>query len=158
MPTIAHLSILFPLLPLILAQSSGTISLNVSELSSHSATAGCIVLAQVASLSTPLVLTEMVPVCPSTAGVYASEPDTGMSITWPLTTGGDGAASSMAIYAQVTGSGGSVTAGCVTDLSQMQAMYLLGRDLDWNNDESQLWDFTSNGWLRDPSSFNVITW
>ncbi len=145
--------------PLILAQSSGTIYLNASNPSSGSPTAGCVILGQLAVLSTPHILTAMVPICPSTAGDLASEPLTGMPITWPLTTGGDGAASAMAIYAGITESDdGKSTARCVMNLSQMQAMYLLGRDLDWNNDQNQLWDYTANGWLRDTSKYNVITW
>jgi len=152
--SLPNFAILAAFLPLILAQSSGTIYLNVSDPASRSPTAGCIILAQVASLSTPSILTQMVPICPSTAGTYASEPDTGMSITWPLTTGGDGAASSMAIYAQMTGG----TAKCVMSLSQMQAQYLLGRDLDWNNGQSRMWDYSNKGWLRDPTTFNVIGW
>jgi len=158
MHTLFQLSILTTLLPLIRAQSSGTIYINASDPASHSPSAGCIVLAQVASLSTPSVITRMIPVCPATAGTYASEPATGMSLPWPVTNGGDGASSSMAVYAQVTPNGGVATAGCVMGLSQMQSMYLLGRTLDWNNGQSQMWDYNAQGWLRDPTTFNVITW
>ena len=41
-------------------------------------------------------------------------------------------------------------------LSQMQAMYLLGRQLEWRSDG--LWDNSEQGLVRDPDSFNVITW
>lgn len=100
----------------------------------------------------------MVPVCPSTAGNVASTPETGMSISWPLSNAGIGAASSMAVYAQVAESNGKATSGCVVNLSQMQAMYLLGRDLNWNNDHNKVWDYTAGGWLRDPQGFNELTW
>ena len=81
-----------------------------------------------------------------------------MPFTWPLTTSGDGAASSMALYAQIAADGDTATAGCVMSLSQMQAMYLLGRDLNWNNALNEVWDYAASGWLRDPTNFNVIIW
>jgi len=41
-------------------------------------------------------------------------------------------------------------------LSQMQAMYLLGRGLEWQS--GGLWDSGENGLVRDPENFNVIIW
>jgi len=58
----------------------------------------------------------------------------------------------MAIYANFDGG----SPGCVMALSQMQAMYLLGRQLEWRSDG--LWDNSEQGLVRDPDSFNVITW
>lgn len=152
------LSLLLALLPLSFAQSSGTIHLNASAPASQSKSAGCIILAQIASLSSPNILTSMVPICPPSTGEYATKPANGLAIDWPLTTGGDGAASSLAIYGKITGGVSGATAGCVMGLSQMQAQYLLGRTLEWNNDLNELWDHTQNGFLRDPTSFDVITW
>ena len=121
-------------LPLAAAQSSGTLTLGTSS--------GCIVLSQVATLSTPFSLTQSKPICG----------DSPISVDWPLTSNGNGAASSMAIYANFDGG----SPGCVMALSQMQAMYLLGRQLEWRSDG--LWDNSAQGLVRDPDSFNVITW
>jgi hypothetical protein len=152
------LSILLPLLPLlsfltpISAQSSGTFTIDASNPSSGS---GCIIIAQVASLSTPNVLTALIPICPSTAGEYASGD---LTVSWPLTTSGDGASSSLAIYGELTSTTGGVKAGCVTSLSQMQAMYLLGRSLEWRNDVEEVYDNTAGGFLLDPTTYNEIPW
>jgi len=58
----------------------------------------------------------------------------------------------MAIYANFNGD----SPGCVMPLSQMQAMYLLGRGLEWRNDG--IFDAAEDGLIRDPENFNVITW
>jgi hypothetical protein len=119
------------------AQSTGTISLSVTG-------SGCIILGQVASLGNPLVITKSVPICGGSKE----------SIGWPLTDAGDGAASSLAIYSQISGK----TPGCVLSLSQMQAMYLLGRDLEWRMDVNQMYDNTQGGFIVDPTSFEPVTW
>ncbi|KAK1928023.1 hypothetical protein DB88DRAFT_480097 [Papiliotrema laurentii] len=116
------------------AQSSGTFTLSTSS--------GCIVLSQVATLTSPYSITQSRPICPGG----------GATINWPLTSGGNGAASSLAIYAGFQGS----APGCMMPLSQMQAMYILGRMLEWRADG--IWDSTANGLLRDPTSFEVLTW
>ena len=141
---------------LVTAQSSGTFTLNVTSPSSSSN--GCIILAQVASLSKPSVLTAMTPICPSSTGDMASQPTTGMTIDWPLSASGDGASSALAIYAQVTGTGDSATAGCVMSLTQMQAMYLLGRKLNWDDSVGEVWDYTAGGYLVDPETYQTIQW
>ena len=71
-----------------------------------------------------------------------------------MSSGGDGSSSSMAIYGQSAGT----SAGCVMSLSQMQAMYLLGRALKWDNQQNELWDETAAGYVSDPKSFAVVTW
>jgi hypothetical protein len=58
----------------------------------------------------------------------------------------------MAVYANFDGN----SPGCVMGLSQMQAMYLLGRDLEWRSDG--IYDSGESGLVRDPTNFNVITW
>lgn len=150
-PLLAVFGAALSLLPFAHPQSSGTITLAVTPPSSSNLNEGCIILAQVASLSSPSVLTRLTPICPSTAGDTASSPQ---SIAWPLSSAGDGAASSMAIYAGMKGG----APGCVTSLSQMQAMYLLGRDLEWRDDKSELYDNTSDGFLLDPVTFQQIPW
>lgn len=134
----AKMFALLAILPVVaqfaLAQSSGTLTL--------SSTSGCIVLSQVASLSTPYSLTQSLPICPGSPA----------TVTWPLSSGGNGAASNMAIYANINNG----SPGCVMALSQMQAMYLLGRSLEWRADG--LWDNGEQGLIRDPTSFSVITW
>ena len=41
-------------------------------------------------------------------------------------------------------------------LSQMQAMYLLGRSLEWRS--GGLWDNTESGFVLDPDSYAQLTW
>ena len=41
-------------------------------------------------------------------------------------------------------------------LSQMQAMYLLGKNLEWRADG--IYDGAEDGLIRDPVNFNVINW
>lgn len=40
----------------------------------------------------------------------------------------------------------------------MQAMYLLGRDLEWRMDVNQMYDNTQGGFIVDPTSFEPVTW
>jgi hypothetical protein len=132
--------------PLATAQSSGSFTIDSTSTTNGT---GCIFIAQVASLGSPLVLTALQPICPS---------DT-VTVSWPLTSSGDGASSSLAVYAELTSAEqGGVTAGCVTDLSQMQAMYLLGRSLEWRNDKEQVYDNTAGGYLLDSTSYQPILW
>lgn len=90
----------------------------------------------------------MIPICPDSG-------DT--AIAWPLTTSGDGASSSIAIYAHTAATDGGVSVGCVMGLSQMQAMYLLGRDLRWGDSAGTLYDNTAGGNLLDPTTYATIT-
>ncbi|KAE8541702.1 hypothetical protein D1P53_001873 [Cryptococcus gattii VGV] len=137
--SVARLTSLLFVAPLALAQSSGIIK--------FSSTSVCIIVAQIASLSSPSVVSAMVPICPDSD-------DT--AIAWPLTTNGDGASSSIAIYAHTTATDGGVSVGCVMGLSQMQAMYLLGRDLTWNDSAGTLYDNTAGGNLLDPTTYATI--
>lgn len=84
----------------------------------------------------------MTPICPGSSS----------SVNWPLTNNGNGAGSSMAFYGNIKNGKPS----CVMSLSQMQAMYLLGRDLEWRG--SELWDNTQGGPVSDPSSFQPLGW
>lgn len=139
--SVARLTSLLFVTPLALAQSSGIIK--------FSSTSACIIVAQIASLSSPSTISAMMPICPDSD-------DT--AIAWPLTTNGDGASSSIAIYAHTTATDGGVSVGCVMGLSQMQAMYLLGRDLTWNDSAGTLYDNTAGGNLLDPTTYATITW
>ncbi|AGV14536.1 cell wall surface anchor protein, variant [Cryptococcus neoformans var. grubii H99] len=136
----ASLAALLFIIPLALAQSSGTINL--------SSTQACVIVAQIASLSSPKAISAMIPICPDSG-------DT--AIAWPLTTSGDGASSSIAIYAHTAATDGGVSVGCVMGLSQMQAMYLLGRDLRWGDSAGTLYDNTAGGNLLDPTTYATIT-
>jgi hypothetical protein len=154
------------------AGSSGTITFHVDPPTDGSPTEGCIIIAQVNNLGSPLSLTQLVPVCPSSAGTYASADP--LSVDWPLTDTGVGSSSSLAIYGQVTASGGGATAGCVMSMGesnpvysvarplmmltdQMQAMYLLGRSLTWTTADV-LYDNTVNGTVSDPVTYKPVTW
>ncbi len=154
--TLYHASIAFLSIGLVFAQSSGQWTITATDTSS--ATTGCIILAQVHELSIPDILTSMIPICPSSAGTFASSPATGETISWPFSPNGDGAASSLAVYAQLTGNGNTATAGCVMSLSEMQVMYILGRSLKWDNTLDEMYDNTAGGYLVDPTSFLPITW
>ncbi|WVF68235.1 hypothetical protein IAT40_003000 [Kwoniella sp. CBS 6097] len=110
------------------SQSTGTIILSSPQ--------SCIILAQVATLQSPRTITAMVPVCPE-AGAS--------SIPWPLSEGGDGASSSIGIYGQLNGG----SPGCVINMSQMQAMFILGRNLTWEGNGT-LYDETAGVTLVDP--------
>ena len=123
------------------AQSSGTITV--------SSPGSCIIIGQAATLGTPFVLTEMVSVCPQ---------DGTKTIDWPLTTSGDGSSSDMVFYAQLSTSGSTTTPGCVLTLTQMQAMYCLGRSLQWKSDVNEVYDNTAGGILVDPTSYQPIVW
>lgn len=79
-------------------------------------------------------------------------------VQWPLSTDGDGAGSSLAIYADLPVGDGTTHPGCVMVLTQMQVAYLLGRELQWNTNLGQVWDFTGGGFLLDPAEFNTMTW
>jgi hypothetical protein len=116
------------------------LTVTVASPASRIATEGYIIIAQIANLGNPFVLTELLPVCPATAGTLASISP--MSFEWPLASAGDGAASSIAFYGKVNSTGGGSAADCVIPLStlvsftllirdQQQAMYLLGRSLEW---------------------------
>ena len=142
---------MFPLLPLLAlssglsptwAQSSGTITLTATG-------SGCVIVAQAATLGTPFVLTKMMAICPK---------DGKRTINWPFTTAGDGSSSGMLFYSQLSTSGSSSTPGCVLSLSQMQAMYCLGRDLEFRGDAQDIYDNTAGGFLMDPTSFQPIVW
>ena len=133
---VSFLTILVPML--VNAQSSGTMTVTATG-------SGCVILAQIATLSTPFVLTQAVPICPGTSN----------TVNWPLSSGGDGASSSLAIYASITG---GTSPGCVTHLTQMQAMYLLGRSLEWREADNQLFDNTAGGFIVDPTSYQPIVW
>lgn len=128
---------LLALFPLAYAQSSGVITIK-------NAGSSCIVIAQVANLNSPPVLTSLHPLCPD-SGTAA--------LDWPLTSDGDGAASGLAIYGDVNGG----SPGCVMAMSQMQAMYLLGRNVEWRGG-NQLWDNTASGYISDPSTFQPVSW
>lgn len=97
-----HLIALLAISPLAYAQSSGVITI-------RNAGSSCILIAQVANLNSPATLTSLHPICPE-SGTQA--------LDWPLTSGGDGAASGLAIYGDMNGG----TPGCVMSMSQMQAM------------------------------------
>ena len=133
------------LLPFTASQSSGAITISVSGTDPSS----CIIIGQAATLGNPVILTEMTSICPS---------DGSKSISWPLTSSGDGSSSGMAIYGQLTTSGNTAQAGCVYVLDQMQAMYLLGRNLQWRNNVSEAYDNTAGGVLVDPTTFQPLTW
>ncbi|OCF42649.1 hypothetical protein I317_03508 [Kwoniella heveanensis CBS 569] len=83
----------------------------------------------------------MAPVCPDSGGT---------SILWPLSEGGDGASSSIGIYAQFNGG----SPGCVISMSQMQAMFILGRNLTWQTDGT-LYDETAGETLVDPVTSKI---
>ncbi|ORY34681.1 hypothetical protein BCR39DRAFT_556195 [Naematelia encephala] len=156
---ITHFLVVFLFVSTALAQSSGTITISATPPSDNTPNSGCIVLAQVASLNGPTTLTASKPICPNTATIPS--PDGGVVLDWPLTSGGDGSASSIAIYGQITSDSGSspatAQAGCVMTLSQMQAMYLLGRTLEWAKTEpNELYDDTAGGVLLDPTTYQPI--
>lgn len=147
---------LVSLLPsLTLAQSGGTWHMNVTAPSSG-AGPGCIILAQIASLTSTNTITAMKPICPKSSP--NPPPLGGETVTWPISTDGDGAASSLAIYADIPLGDGTVKPGCAMILSQKQVAYILGRDLLWNSNLGQVWDFTGDGFLLEPVDYATMTW
>lgn len=145
------------LLPTIaLAQSGGTFKMNVTVPADTNGGSGCVVLAQIATLTAPDTITAMKPVCPRSAP--NPPPRGGETVQWPLSTDGDGAGSSLAIYGQIPVGDGRTHPRCVMVLSQMQVAYLLGRELQFNNNLDQIWDFTGSGFLLDPESWSTMAW
>ena len=153
-------SSLLPLLSLLpslaLAQSGGTWHMNVTSPNPTGAGSGCVILAQIATLTAPNTITAMKPVCPKSAPNPA--PPGGETVSWPLSTDGDGAGSSLAIYADLPVGDGTTHPKCVMVLSQMQVAYLLGRELQWNTNLGQVWDFTDGGFLLEPVEYHTMTW
>ncbi|WVO14331.1 hypothetical protein L204_101963 [Cryptococcus depauperatus] len=122
------------------AQSSGTIKV--------SSPSSCIIIAQIASLSSPNAISAMVPICADSGDV---------SVNWPISSAGDGSSSSIAVYAKTSATEGGVSIGCVLSMSQMQAMYLLGRDLKWDDSTGTLYDNTAGGKVSDPTTYQPVT-
>lgn len=106
-------------------------------------TSECIVIAQAALSSSPGTLTQSTPLCPGSS----------KTIDWPLTSGGDGAGSFLAIYAAFNGN----SPGCVLAMNSEQSGYLAGRSLDWRK-ERQLWDNTAGGLLLDTATWQPLSW
>jgi hypothetical protein len=139
------------------AQFDGTWHLNVTTRDSGAPGAGCIILAQIATLSAPDTITAMKPICPPTAPNPSV--DGGEAVSWPLSEDGDGALSSLVVYGDLPGGDGDpMRPGCVMFLEQMQVAYLLGRDLQWISTLGEMYDLTSKGSLRDPKSYGNMVW
>jgi hypothetical protein len=99
----------------------------------------------------------MKPICPLTAPNPSAADD--QQVEWPLSSDGDGAESSLAIFGDLPGGDGDTSRpGCIMKLSQMQVAYLLGRDLQWDSSVGEVWDFTGVGTLLDPLSFAIMKW
>jgi hypothetical protein len=131
-----------------LAQSPGTFTMNVTTHSTGAPGSGCIILAQIATLSAPNTITAMKPICPPTAPNPSTQG--GEVIPWPLSADGDGAASDLAIYGNLPGGDGDTwKPGCVMMVNQRQVSYLLGRNLEWISDTGQVLDMTGGGYLLD---------
>lgn len=129
--------------------------MNVTEPAAGSGS-GCIILAQIASVGSPDTLTAFKPVCPKSAP--HPPPPGGETIQWPLTTEGDGVWSGLAIYADLPVGDGTTHPGCVMVLSQMQVAYLFRRELQWNSNLGYVYDFTADGFLRDPTGADTLSW
>ncbi|WWC73669.1 uncharacterized protein I206_107641 [Kwoniella pini CBS 10737] len=131
-PTLIHLLLAAEL---VFSQSSGTINISSPQ--------ACIVIAQIAALQSPNSITSMLPICPESG----SE-----AISWPMSSEGDGAASSVGVYAGIIHG----KPNCVMSLSQMTAMYMLGRSLSWD-EGGTLYD--ENGWeqVTDQSTQQALT-
>lgn len=106
-------------------------------------TSECIIISQAALSSSPGTLTKSTPLCPGTS----------KTIDWPLTSGGDGAGSFLAIYAAFNGN----SPGCVLAMNNEQSGYLAGRSLDWRS-ERQLYDNTAGGLLLDTATWQPLSW
>lgn len=145
------------LLSVVRAQFSGTWHLNVTTRNSGVPGSGCIVLAQIATLSAPNTITAMKPICPPTAPNPSA--DGGEAVIWPLSADGDGDVSSLAVYGDLPGGEDDpMRPGCVMFLEQMQVAYILGRDLQWDSTRGQMMDLTGKGALLDPKSFATMIW
>jgi hypothetical protein len=154
---------MYAILPVLLlagqavAQLGGSWNIKVSTRDSGAAGAGCIILAQLATLSAPNTITAMKPVCPPTAP--NPSPEGGQVVDWPLSEDGDGAVSDLAVYGDLPGGDGDTSKpGCVMMFTQRQVAYLWGRDLLWNSTMGAMWDNTDEGYLLDPHSFARMTW
>lgn len=75
------------------------------------------------------------------------------TFNWPLSGGGAGQASSMAIYAGFNGQ----TPGCVMGLSPAQAGYMEGRTVEWKA-ENQLYDATAAGLVVSTDNWAPMSW
>jgi hypothetical protein len=140
-----------------LAQLTGTWTMNVTTHSTGAPGSGCIILAQIATLSSPNTITAMKPICPPTAPNPSQQG--GEAVPWPLSADGDGPESWMAIYGNLPGGDGQTwKPGCVMMVSQQQVAYLLGRTLEWDADTGRVKDLTDMGWLLDPVTYAQMTW
>jgi len=140
-----------------LAQSPGTWTMNVTTHSTGAPGSGCIILAQIATLSAPHTITAMKPICPPTAPNPTQQG--GEVVPWPMSADGDGASSDMAIYGNLPGGDGETwKPGCVMMVTQRQVTYLLGRSLEWVSDIGQVNDLTGKGYLLDPVTFFRMSW
>lgn len=140
-----------------LAQSPGTWTMNVTTHSTGAPGSGCIILAQIATLSAPNTITAMKPICPPTAPNPSQQG--GEAVPWPLSADGDAAGSDLAIYGNLPGGDGETwKPGCVMMVSQRQVAYILGRNLEWNSDLGQIMDLVGHGYLLDPQGYTVMNW
>lgn len=139
------------------AQLGGSWNIKVTTRDSGGAGAGCIILAQLSTLSAPNTITAMKPICPPTAP--NPSPEGGQAVNWPLSEDGDGDASDLAVYGDLPGGDGDTTKpGCVMMITQRQVAYLWGRDLQWNSSMGAMFDNTDGGYLVDPVSYARMTW
>lgn len=141
-----------------LAQSPGTFNMNVTTHSTGAPGSGCIILAQIAIISSPNTITAMKPICPSTAPNPSSEGNE--VVPWPISADGDGAASDIAIYGNLPGGDGDTwKPGCVMTVTQQQVSYLLGRDLQWVSDLGKIYDWVGKGYLLDTeTNYGQMIW
>lgn len=106
-------------------------------------TSKCIIIAQIDPISN--TFTAGRPICETSGGGFP----------WPISSGGAGDQSSLAIYANFDGDG---IPSCVMGMSPAQARYLVGRNLEWKGDSDQMFDNTSGGLLQNTETWAPMSW
>ena len=122
------------ILPLTLAQS---ISFSVKGSS-------CVIIGQFSASSSPNTLERSTPLCPSET----------RDISWPLSSSGEGGNSHFGLYANIQDG----RPGCVVGLGPDQVGYLVGRQLEWREQEGLLFDVAANGEVLNTNTWEPIMW
>lgn len=122
------------ILPLTLAQS---ISFSVKGSS-------CVIIGQISASSSPNTLERSTPLCPGET----------RDISWPLSNSGEGENSHFGLYANFQDG----RPGCVVGLGPDQVGYLVGRQLEWREQEGLLFDVAANGEVLNTNTWEPIMW